>query len=282
MKVSRVKIRFGSPDRQLAGELLLPQAREPAPGAVLCHGLASGKESMRPVAWDLARLGVATLIFDLRGHGESSGVYDGAGSEDVLAAVEHLGTVPGVDGQRIAVAGHSSGAREALLAAAQNREITALVCTSCPGDGDGGIPGPGEHLLRRVHRPGKRVFSYPQDGPLPWLDGLPAWASWAWMRARGYRLRVDWQAALSAWAQARPGLAILEMEPRPLLIVHCQGDRTVPYLSSVILYRKAHEPKELMTPQGGWHATPLLPGRLRAAWTGWLVRTLQGAPSHAG
>ena len=108
-----------------------------------------------------------------------------------------------------------------------DRRIAALVCLSCTGAAAGGLPSQGESFLGRVHRRGWRVFSYLRDGLLPWLDEREAWASWDWMRMRGYRMRIDWKATLSAWGQTRPGMAILEMDPRPVLFVQLQFQDTL-------------------------------------------------------
>jgi len=57
----------------LRGELTYPHARSGArhPLAVLAHQYPSTRDSFAPLCADLHALGVATLAFDLRGHGDS-------------------------------------------------------------------------------------------------------------------------------------------------------------------------------------------------------------------
>lgn len=83
MNVRKFNVRFGS-QIQLQGQVLLPNIAHPAPGAILCHGLGSGKGAVRPSGLSLAKLGIVTLIFDFRGHGRSGGILDGNGAEDVV------------------------------------------------------------------------------------------------------------------------------------------------------------------------------------------------------
>ncbi len=281
MAVRRLRVTVEGETR-LAGEMALPRTQRPAPGVVLCHALGSGKGALREAAHELATLGVAALALDLPGHGESGGVYTGDCTAAILSAVDTLAGTPGVDGGRIALMGHSGGAREALLAAVERPSIAAVVCASCVADADGGAPGQGEGFHRSIQASaGRSVADYPQDGPLPWLSGREAWRSRMRMRLSGERLRVDWRAALQTWAQKRPGLAVLDMAPRPLLFVHCEGDAAVPSLASVILYQKAARPKELMTPPGDSHDAPLTSAAVRAMWTAWLAKTLLAQSRHA-
>lgn len=282
MVSQRARLIINSGPTRLAGELALPSGDRAVPGVVLCHALGAGKGALRDAANDLARKGVASLAIDLPGHGESGGVYAGDCTAAVLAAMDSLAALERVDRERMAVMGHSAGAREALLAAAERPDIRAVVCASCVADADGGVPGQGKGFFRRVQSAAaRRVTEYPKDGPLPWLNGREAWTSRMRMRLAGERLRVDWQAAMGAWARKRPGLAILDMAPRPLLFLHCEGDAAVPALASVILYQKAARPKELLTPEGGSHDAPLTSSAVRALWTSWLARTLEAESPYA-
>ena len=52
---------------------------------------------------------------------------------DVRAAVEFMASHEQVDPQRVAVMGHSSGARDAILACANWDGFAALVCSSTSG-----------------------------------------------------------------------------------------------------------------------------------------------------
>ena len=80
-----VNVKFGR-QVQLQGQLLLPNIAHPVPGAILCHGLGSGKDAMRPSGLSLAKLGIVALVFDFCGHGRSGGIFDGNEVEDVVDA----------------------------------------------------------------------------------------------------------------------------------------------------------------------------------------------------
>lgn len=82
-------------------------ARNPYAGSVPSSGL------LRRIAHALAARGVASLRFDRRGCGESSGSGDadaGADLRDAIAAVRSLRARPEIDAARVGAAGHSAGA----------------------------------------------------------------------------------------------------------------------------------------------------------------------------
>ena len=108
----------------------------PAPAVVLVHGWESNRARMLPNARFLHAAGFATLMFDVRGHGENppetlpiSAAEFGA---DARAAVALVATRPDVTS--VGVLGHSMGAIGAALAAANDRRVAALVTTSAPSD----------------------------------------------------------------------------------------------------------------------------------------------------
>jgi pimeloyl-ACP methyl ester carboxylesterase len=278
---------FKSGSERLSGRMFAPAApdREPGPAIILVHGLGSEGSTMDGCAKALAGRGITTMEFDQRGHGKSSGVYDGDSSNDVLAAAQYLRDQATVDGERIGVVGHSSGARDAIIACTKDSRLEPLVCTSTPADN----PADGSHGLSFIERTGvfgsqrnRSDFSrYPQDGPLPWLNG---WAlqtfsrSWGWIR--GYRLRVDWRATFEAWSRARPSIAITEMDARPTLFVHSENDRTAPVEGAEIVFMKANGPKEFFVRRGGYHSTPVRKGPLRSAWTDWIGEQMMPSRRH--
>ena len=268
-------VRFPSGYHRLHGEILLPTSVEDRsrPAVILCHGLGSDGRAMRPSAMNLAQRGVLTLVFDFHGHGQSSGVCDGQLSQDVVSAVSYLQGWPQVDRGRIALVGHSIGARSAILAAPEIPPLKALVSLACPGD----EPGRSSQELEAFYRqlPWEEVVEYPVAGPLPWLGTAQGLVSRTWMWLRGYRLRIDWRKSLAVWSKLKASLALSRINPIPLLFVHCRGDRAAPYQASVALYEQAKPPKELFITPGGFHSTPLLPGKVRERWVTWLVSVLK-------
>ena len=286
MRIRREDVTFRSGEETLAGRLYAPgdaEGAEPRPAAVLVHGLGSGQGAMRGGARDLARRGVVALTFDERGHGKSTGAYTGDSSADVRAAVQFLGEQDGVDAARVGIVGHSSGARDAILACANWDGFAALVCSSTSGIIPREEPGAAEGFYRRTlgsRKPGRAgeppdLRVYPRDGALPWIDGLAMRTfSRAWSRIRGYELRVRWSETLQTWGMGQAGIAILDVPPRPALFFHCEGDKSVPAMASEILYQKFTGPKELILAPRGFHSAPLARASVRSMWINWLVRTL--------
>jgi dienelactone hydrolase len=103
----------------LAAVLMLPSGPPPYPCVIFVHGLGSGKDSPRNVvvATRVVDRGMAALLFDLSGHGESD--VDGRSGEqpyieDLGAAFSWAAGRPEIDAERIGVAGSSLGAVVAL------------------------------------------------------------------------------------------------------------------------------------------------------------------------
>ena len=101
-------------------------------GAVVisCHGMLSNKEGTkhRLLADGLGKLGMACLRFDFAGRGDSEGqLFDMTYShevEDLQAAIDFLGTT-GIE--RVGLFGSSMGGAVALLAAARDERVRAVV-----------------------------------------------------------------------------------------------------------------------------------------------------------
>jgi alpha-beta hydrolase superfamily lysophospholipase len=272
---------FTSHGEKLYGELLLPQEGErPLPAALLCHGMGTDCRSLKPVAREIGRRGIAAFIFDFSGHGKSGGVCEGVMATDVQAAFQHLCNHTAIDSRRVAVVGHSLGALAALLAAPGLEGIAAMVLLSPPGEyqmpGEGSEP-PCPPRWKNLREAAGAVFEYPQDGFLPWLNPAHATIAWLWMKLRRYRLRINWHKYINSFLQESLSLAVERRKPCPLLWVLCTRDKRVPYLSSLRLYHRTPPPKELLVHRGGFHSGPLLPGRLRKRWISWLVSQLSAS-----
>lgn len=122
---------FASGPLKLRGKLVKPQGEGPFPAVVLVHG--SGRESAVDGYFNpylFAAFGIATLVYDKRGTGESAGEYTQnfhVLARDVLAAVEWLRARPDIDAARIHLAGYSQGGWIAPLAASKTTGIRSLL-----------------------------------------------------------------------------------------------------------------------------------------------------------
>jgi putative phosphoribosyl transferase len=120
----------------LVGRLLMPAIPGRHPVVVFAHGWGSDKDSQRnwTVAEALRSLGFAAFLFDFTGYGDSEGTRDDSTFDqqvdDLAAALDTLEGFDDVDHGRIGVVGESSGAAVAVLGAARDARIRALVLRS--------------------------------------------------------------------------------------------------------------------------------------------------------
>ena len=132
------EIRFTSGEATLAGTLLMPREGNDLAAVVFLHGSgAEGRWASRFLATRLAERGVAALIFDKRGVGESTGDWRRAGIDDLTsdgaAAVARLRQEPRIDSRRIGVHGHSQGGTLAPLVAARAPEVGFVIGSAAAG-----------------------------------------------------------------------------------------------------------------------------------------------------
>ena len=126
---------FASGELQLRGKVVLPDASTYGPGPYPAVVIVHGSEDYSAVDYYsdpylYAANGFAALAFDKRGTGGSHGKYlqnFHVLSDDVVAAVRWLRTQPGIDGNRIHLAGFSQGGWIAPLAALKDGNIRSVL-----------------------------------------------------------------------------------------------------------------------------------------------------------
>lgn len=129
----RHDLRFPCGDGICAAWLFLPPAAAKPPVVVMAGGFAGTRDVALPdFALRFARDGVASLLFDYRHFGASSGtprqlVDPWRQGEDWRAALAFARTLDRVDGARVALFGTSLGAGHALLTAADDARVQAVV-----------------------------------------------------------------------------------------------------------------------------------------------------------
>lgn len=130
-------VTFANGDVTLAGAIVLPEGSGPFPAAVMLHGSeAEPREGNLGMALFFAAEGIAALIFDKRGVGESGGgewraSFD-AYAGDACAAFEALRRNTSIDPERVGFWGHSQGAWVAALAGSRTK-AAAFVVLECGG-----------------------------------------------------------------------------------------------------------------------------------------------------
>lgn len=176
----------------------------PGPGVVLVHGWESARDRTLPMAQFLHAAGFHCLTFDVRGHGanppEALPISGGEFGRDAAAAFAVLMDRPDVTVG--AISGHSMGAIGAILAAAADSRVAALVATSAPADP--------YRLTRQTFRLARLPIPDPIAYPLAWLTAR------VYLRPRGHRVPdVSASAAITRYAG-------------PVLLVHGNEDKVVP------------------------------------------------------
>ena len=176
----------------------------PALAWSLVHGWESARDRTLPMAHFLHAAGFHCLLFDVRGHGANEAellpISGGEFGHDTLAAIDVLLGRPEVS--VAAVSGHSMGAIGAILAAAADRRIAALVATSGPADP--------YRLTRETFRLANLPLPDPIAYPLAWLTTR------VFLRPRGHRVEeVNAIRAIAAF-------------PGPVLLAHGEEDAVVP------------------------------------------------------
>lgn len=199
--------------------------------------------------------GVATVTFDLRGHGVSGGLLDGNCYEDIIDALAVLSSLPEVDNSRIALIGHSLGAFSSILASSKIKKPRAIIALSCPSDLCGCIFKDTSHKLFIIAR------------------SIMAFIGKCTLLFNRTKVRVDWKKFLDSWIKVKLSPILAELDGCFKLFVFSTNDLITPYDRFAAVYEQAPSPKQKMLTCGS-HATPIEAEILRFEWIGWTVSVL--------
>lgn len=213
----------------------LPAGPDPGPGIVLVHGWESARDRTLPHAQFLIAAGFHVLTFDVRAHGANPPdplpISAGEFAHDAAAAVRTMLARPEVT--RVALVGHSMGAAGALVAAADQPGVDAVVSVAAPADP--------WRLTRQTFRLARL--------PLPDLIAYPlAWLTTrVYLRPRGHTVR-----------EISASRAVREIEV-PVLLTHGTLDAVVPtaHLARLAGIRRRARPDsvtEQLVIEGGHHS----------------------------
>ena len=218
------RIQFVSKGQKVIG-VLHPGSRRGAPAnqiVLTCHGLMSSKDSDKylQIAEYFSSHGISVLRFDFRGSGESEG------SGNLLSnRVEDLNSAVGfvVDrGYRsIGVLGSSYGGATAILVASESERIRCLVTWSTPCEL--------VELFRSMTGPSSDSLSTEVRAP-----------------TKGGQL--GFMRDLSRYDVSEAAKKVGN-----ILVVHCKGDKVVPWSQAKVIYDNSRQPKRLRLFEGGDH-----------------------------
>ena len=200
---------------------------------VILHGAGSRKENHGDFARMCADAGWAAISYDQRGHGESADEMSPAALGDVAKMARFLASDDRVDSDRVCVRGSSMGGFWAIHAAATSSAIAGAIAI-CPA---------GEEHLRRMLGVKK-------------LD---------------FRVSEASRDALSAWLGEHDLREAVElMGPKPLMILHAQGDERIPSDFSAEVAERKPEPKKLIILPGGHHRSIQHDQEMQSVALAWL------------
>jgi len=226
--------------------------RADAPAVVYVPGTGRDQRSGLSLVAPFHKAGYHVLLFSYRGSGQSDGnwlrfSYGDAESRDVDAAVQFLTEVKGV--RQVAALGYSAGAVSAILSAARNPHIGAVVAVAP------------YNCVDEVWQTGRPAM-------MPaFLQNLTLWLT---EKRKGFdRSRIC------------PVDVVDQISPRPLLVIHGTDDQRILESQVRRLFAAADEPKSLWLVPGATHntiRTPVL-DNLSAQVVGFLNGAFARAPA---
>ena len=139
-KVEEKKINFTSKGLNLAGTLFFPTGENKFPAVVILQGGSSNFDTQRSTseyyAYKLVKNGIAALIYDKRGTGDSEGDFSKATFDDLVVdainAVKFLMKQDKNSPSKVGIFGPSQGGRIAALAAAECSDVAFIATLSTP------------------------------------------------------------------------------------------------------------------------------------------------------
>jgi dipeptidyl aminopeptidase/acylaminoacyl peptidase len=211
--------------QRLSGIIRYTEPVEPVryPVVVVLHGFAEHKhhDFTADLANNLVYSGFLTLRFDFHGHGDSEGAFEEhtihQQVDDVFAALDFVSELPYADKDRIAVVGTDIGGNIALLAAAKDARIRAVV-----------VQGARSHFEHHL-----RSWFHPHDMDELMTKGVH--------EHHGFRIRKEYVRSTRMHDMIE-GLKNLHA---PVLFIHGTGDLRVRIEETRQLFLAANEPKAM-------------------------------------
>ena len=263
------KVQFFSRGRKLAGVMFLPDdAKESAPGIVLCQGYTGTKELFLPLlAQAFCGAGYPSLIFDYRGWGESDGekgqLFPWEQVTDICNALTFLSIQETVDPERLALYGTSFGGANVIAVAAVDQRVRCVI-TSLP-------IGNGRRWLRSLRRlwewrellqlidedrrnrvltgTSLKMDAFQIVPPEPTIQEAMVTAIKDGILSE---VEITLESA-EAIMEFSPQDMVAQISPRPILFIHAGSDNLVSAEESETLYERAGEPKKLIIVPGATH-----------------------------
>ncbi len=262
MPVTTERITIDSDGIELVGAISVPDGQGPHPAVVLCHGMPAARPTptaditlsaptddgltYAEIAELCAHRGLAAVIFNFRGTGESGGNFHPLGwAQDLEAMLSWVWERPEVDIDRIGVLGSSMGARVAIHVAARRPEVAAVLSFASPA------------RSRWSRSPEEMVQNAREVGIIRDPDFPPSAQRWA-----------------DEYQEMDVTQSVGRVAPRPLLLMHGDADDVVsPDDAHALLEASDQSVTELMMLPGAGHRFRSNVEAVDIA-VNWLVKTL--------
>lgn len=271
----REDIEFDAEGDTLRGWLYTPDdADGAAPTVVMAHGFSAVKEQyLDKYAETFSENGLAALVFDNRNFGDSDGepryeIDPWQQVRDYRHAITYALTRDEVDGDHIGVWGSSYSGGHALTVGALDNRVNAVVSQVPLTDG--------YHNLRRLVRPDilddfrdqfdqDRMNRFQGEDPMMVpvvsedLQGdaaLPTQTSYEWFTESKEERAPNWEnqvtlKTIELMSEYAPIDYVKRISPTPLLMIIADNDQLAVADKAFETYQEAHEPKKLVTIDGG-------------------------------
>ena len=213
-------VHFPSTDgTELVGILMHATSPKPKGTVIQFHGNAQNVSSHFGYSYWLTAQGYQVFLFDYRGYGGSKGKPTEAGLvQDGIAAIEYVRRRPDVDGSRLVVWGQSLGGAVAVASLARLPDrsgVRALILE----DTFESYRSIARDVLRRH-----------------WLTWPLQWLPWLLVSDR-----------------QKPAKYVDRLPKVPILVIHGDEDRVVPFRFGERLFARLKGPKEFWRVSGGVH-----------------------------
>lgn len=217
LNMSYEEITFSSTDGIKTNGFFIPASKAKATVIVL-HGYGTNKSDILSFAEMLYHHNYNVLVFDFRGHGQTKGKCTLGFNEtkDLAGAVNYLGTREDIDHNKIGVLGCSMGANVAIIGAATDPRIKAVVA-------DSGFAS-FEKTITKFAKLFYKLPKYPFVPPAIWF--------------------AEFRAGFCA-NQADATKYIGKISPRAVFIIGGVKDQRIPLSNQQELFKAAGEPKKL-------------------------------------
>lgn len=250
---SEMRVPVGNPSAALAVWVQEPAVGTAIRGTVIfLHGFGTNHTSVANAAAALRRGGYRSVLVDMRGFGDSTGVHADFGvtdAADMKLLVDFL-QKRGWCGATVGVYGTSLGAATAILWAAVDPRITSVVAVAPFADIRTEVPSFARGVL------GSLANMVADDDLNKAADAVGKAARW----------NLD---------NARPIDAITKTKAE-ILLIHGDADEFIPHTASEELHAAAMDHTMLITPHNRGHVELCfdIPGELQGVTRDWFDKTL--------